>query len=156
MVPTHVDDGDRPAAGPDVPGDNAIGDFGRLELTVAKVGFERAEGDADPAGGGYVEYAVEGRTVDLARLRGPHAVRVASFDVPPGTYRRAVAYVSRARGTLRDGTRVSVSLPDGPLAVARRVTVEEDGTTDAVSVGFDVVVRRTDDGYALRTAPPDG
>lgn len=153
MVPLHSGGGDRdPSAGPGDRDGNAIRDFRRLDLTVAKVGFERAEGGADAAGGGYVEYAVDGRTVDLTGLRGPNAVRIASFDVPPGTYRRAVAYVSRARGTLRDGDRVSVALPDGPLAVARRLTVAEDGTTDAVTVGFDVAVRRTDDGYALSEA----
>ena len=155
MVPPHSGDGDGPAADPGDTDANAIGDFRRLELTVTRVGFERAEDDADPAGGGYVEYAVDGRTVDLAGLRGPNAVRIASCDVPPGTYRRAVAYVSRACGTLRDGGRVAVSLPDGPLAVARRLTVADDGTTDAVTVGFDVTVRRTDEGYALRAAAPN-
>ena len=155
MVPLHPGDCDPPAVDQGGRDGNAIGDFRRLELTVTRVGFERAEDEADPAGGGYVEYAVDGRTVDLTGLRGPNAVRIASFDVPPGTYRRAVAYVSRARGTLRDGARVEVSLPDGPLAVARRLTVAEDGTTDAVTVGFDVAVRRTDDGYALRVITPD-
>ena len=167
MVPTRS--GDRrgsvdPSATPDGRDDNAIGDFRRLELTLARVGFERADesaaddgDDAEAPSGGYVEYAVGDRTVDLTSLRGPNAVRVASFDVPPGTYRRAVAYVRRARGTLRDGAQVAVALPDGPLEVARRLTVGADGTVDAdaATVGFDVAVRRTDDGYALRGTAPD-
>ena len=140
--------------------DNAIGDFRRLELTLARIGFERADTPAADSGspsGGYVEYAVDDRTVDLTRLRGPNAVRIASFDVPAGTYRRAVAYVRRARGTLHDGARVAVALPDGPLEVARRLTVGADGTVDAdaATVGFDVAVRRTDDGYVLRGTAPD-
>ena len=170
MPPTRSGDrrGDAaPSAGSNGRDDNAIGDFRRLELTLARVGFERADApatdDADgdgsdsPPGGGYVEYAVDDRTVDLTRLRGPNAVRVASFDVPSGTYRRAVVYVRRARGTLRDGARVAVAPPDGPLEVARRLTVEPDGTVDAdaATVGFDVAVRRTDDGYVLRSAAPD-
>ena len=165
MVPTRSGDrrGDAdPPIAPDGHDDNAIGDFRRLELTLARVGFERADESADdgdgteaPSGAGYVEYAVGDRTVDLTRLRGPNAVRVASFDVPPGTYRRAVAYVRRVHGVLRDGARVAVAAPDGPLEVARRLTVGADGTVDAdaATVGFDVAVQRTDDGYVLRGSP---
>lgn len=155
MAPLHSGRDDASVADPGRPEGTAIGDFRRLELTVTRVGFERVDADADDPAGGYVEYAVDGRTVDLTDLRGPNAVRIASFDVPPGTYRRAVAHVSHARGTLCDGDRVEVALPDGPLTVARRLTVEEDGTADAVTVGFDVAVRRTGDGYALRGAVPD-
>ena len=128
----------------------AVDDFRRLELTVTRVGFARGESRDGAPSARYVEYAVDARTVDLTRLRGPNATRIASFDVPPGTYRRAVAHVSHARGTLHDGTRVEVAVPSEPLEVARRLTVGDGGS---VSFAFDVVVRRTADGYALRQAP---
>lgn len=112
---------------------NAIDRFAHLNVTITRVGFERAPGDG---GGGWVEYPVENRTVDLTELRGANATRIASFDVPDGSYRKVFAHVGEVDATLAGGEEVRVKLPSEKLQIEKEFAVGN-GSTDFV---FDIAV----------------
>ncbi|MFB6251114.1 MAG: DUF4382 domain-containing protein [Halobellus sp.] len=83
----------------------------------------------------WVEYEVDNRTVDLTQLQGANATRLASFDVPNGTYEKVFVYVSEVNGTLKDGSDQRVKLPSGNLQLNSAFTVGNSGEVDFV---FDI------------------
>ncbi|MFB6092630.1 MAG: DUF4382 domain-containing protein [Haloquadratum sp.] len=140
---------------------NAIDDFEHLNVTITRIGLKPA---GDGAGGGesdgnetdtadgnatagsaetadgngeWVEYAVDNRTVDLTRLQGANATKLASFNVSNGTYEKVFVYVSDVRGTLADGSDQRVTLPSGKLQLNTEFTV---GNGEAVDFVFDITV----------------
>lgn len=114
---------------------NAIGDFAHLNVTITKVGFERA-GDGNDSSG-WIEYPVENRTVDLTRLLGANASLVGTFDVPAGTYTKVFAYVSAVNATLATGEQVEVKLPSQKLQLNKPFAVESNASVQFV---FDIAV----------------
>lgn len=122
--------------------ENAIGDFRHLNVTISRVGFQRAEG-------GWVEHEVDGRTVDLTRLRGANATRLTTVDAPDGTYNKVFAYVSDVDATLTSGESVRVKLPSEKLQLNSEFTV---GGGESVDFVFDIAVHRAGNSgkYILR------
>lgn len=114
---------------------NAIGDFQQLEVTVTRVGIERAADE----GGGWVEREVDDVTVDLTGLRGANATLVDEYDVPNGTYDKVFVHVDAVNATLENGEQVRVKLPSEKLQIKQEFTVGDDTQVDFV---FDIAVHK--------------
>jgi uncharacterized GH25 family protein len=112
--------------------ENAIGDFDHLNVTIAEIGFQRAEG-------GWSEHAVEKRTVDLTRLQGANATRLTTVQPENGTYTKVFADVSDVNATLTTGEQVRVKLPSEKLQLNSEFTVGANESTDFV---FDIAVHK--------------
>jgi hypothetical protein len=97
---------------------------------------DESEDDDDEAGG-WTEYDVENRTVDLTRLQGDNATLLSAFDVPEGSYTKVFAHVSEIDGTLENGETVNVKLPSEKLQLTKGFSVEANESIDFV---FDVTV----------------
>ncbi|MFB6296123.1 MAG: DUF4382 domain-containing protein [Halobacteriales archaeon] len=95
--------------------------------------MEREDGEA----GGWTEYDVESRTVDLTRLQGDNATLLSEFDVPEGSYSKVFVHVSEVEGTLENGESVNVKLPSEKLQLTKGFTVEANESVDFV---FDITV----------------
>ena len=93
--------------------------------------------DDDEESGGWTEYDVENRTVDLTRLQGDNATLLSAFDVPEGSYTKAFVHVSEIDGTLENGETVNVKLPSEKLQLTKGFTVEANESIDFV---FDITV----------------
>ena len=93
------------------------------------------EDDAEDDDGGWVEYEVDNRTVDLTELKGANATKLSSLDVPNGSYEKVFVYVSDVNGTLKDGTDQRVKLPSGKLQLNSEFTV---GNGEEVDFVFDI------------------
>lgn len=113
---------------------NAIGAFAHLNVTISRVGFQRANATGNESG--WVEHDVDDVTVDLTKLQGANATVLDRFDVPNGTYSRVFVYVSEVNGTV-DGERVNVKLPSQKLHVNHEFTV---GNGEDVDFVFDITV----------------
>ncbi|MFB6304550.1 MAG: DUF4382 domain-containing protein [Haloferacaceae archaeon] len=111
---------------------NDIDDFRHLNVTVSRVGFRNESGN-------WTEYPVDDRTVDLTRLQGANATRIANFSVPNDTYTKVFVYVSEVNGTLVDGSDQRVKLPSGKLQLNQKFTV---GANESVDFVFDITVRK--------------
>jgi hypothetical protein len=112
--------------------ENAIADFDHLNVTIAEIGFQRAEG-------GWSEHAVDNRTVDLTRLQGANATRLTTVQPENGTYTKVFAYVSDVNATLTTGEQVRVKLPSEKLQLNSEFTVGANESTDFV---FDIAVHK--------------
>lgn len=113
---------------------NAIGAFSHLNVTVSRVGFQRADATGNESA--WVERDVDDVTVDLTELQGANATVLDRFDVPNGTYSRVFVYVSGVNGTV-DGERVNVKLPSQKLHVNHEFAV---GNGEEVDFVFDITV----------------
>lgn len=111
---------------------NDIDDFEHLNVTVTRVGFRNASGN-------WTEYPVDNRTVDLTRLQGANATRIANLSVPDGNYTKVFVYVSEVDGTLVDGSDQRVKLPSGKLQLNEDFAV---GANESVDFVFDITVRK--------------
>ncbi|WP_299265391.1 DUF4382 domain-containing protein [Halorientalis sp.] len=122
--------------------ENAIGDFDHLNVTIAEIGFQRAEG-------GWSEHAVEKRTVDLTRLQGANATRLTTVQPENGTYTKVFADVSDVNATLTTGEQVRVKLPSEKLQLNSEFTVGANASTNFV---FDIAVHKAGNSgkYILR------
>ena len=114
--------------------ENDVGDFTHLNVTVSRVGFERAGGNGS---GGWVEREVDDVTVDLTELQGEKAALVDAYELPNGTYQKVFVHVSAANGTLATGEDVRVKLPSEKLQLAKPFTV---GGGSEVAFVFDITV----------------
>jgi uncharacterized GH25 family protein len=115
--------------------ENAIDDFRHLNVTVTRVGFERASAD----GGGWVEREVDNETVDLTELKGPNATLVDEYNVPNGTYSKVFIHVDEVNATLQNGQQVRVKLPSEKLQIQKEFTVENGSEANFV---FDIAVHK--------------
>lgn len=146
---------------------NAIEDFEHLNVTITRVGFHRVgdasdgnesgsdgnesaanetaeneteESESDGDGGGeWVTHNVSKRTVDLTRLQGANATRLADFDVPDGEYDAVFVYVSDVNATLKNGEQVRVKLPSGKLKLNEGFAM---GANSSVDFVFDITVTK--------------
>jgi hypothetical protein len=130
---------------------NAISQFEHVNVTISRVGLHPVEGDGTTAAGnettagetnesdvgGWRTYDVDNRTVDLTKLQGANATKLASFEVEDGTYGKVFVYVSEINATLKDGSSQTVKLPSGRLQITERFTV---GSGESVDFVFDVTV----------------
>jgi len=114
---------------------NAIGDFKHLNVTITKVGFEKASSD----GGGWTEYAVDNRTVDLTELKGANATLMQSFNLSNGNYTKVFVHVGEVNATLKNGEQVNVKLPSEKLQINKGFTVTNGSETNFV---FDIAVHK--------------
>ncbi|MFB6236220.1 MAG: DUF4382 domain-containing protein [Halopenitus sp.] len=114
---------------------NAIGDFKHLNVTITKVGFEKASSD----GGGWTEYAVDNRTVDLTELKGANATLMQSFNLSNGNYTKVFVHVGEVKATLKNGEQVNVKLPSEKLQINKGFTVTNGSETNFV---FDIAVHK--------------
>ncbi|MCU4802747.1 DUF4382 domain-containing protein [Halobacteria archaeon HArc-gm2] len=117
--------------------ENAIDDFAHLNVTISRVGFQRAADGDNESEGGWVERDVDNRSVDLTRLTGANATRLTTVDAPNGSYDTVFAYVSDVNGTLTDGESVRVKLPSEKLQIHKPFTV---GDGESVDFVFDIAV----------------
>ncbi|WP_435176928.1 DUF4382 domain-containing protein [Halorussus sp. AFM4] len=109
---------------------NAMDDFAHLNVTVSEIGFQRA-------GGGWTTHEVDERVVDLTRLRGPNATRLATVPIENGTYETVFVHVAEVNGTLTSGEQVRVKLPSQKLQLHQSFTV---GANESVDYVFDISV----------------
>lgn len=79
------------------------------------------------------------RTVDLTRLRGANATRLADFDVSDGEYGAVFVHVSDVNGALTNGEQVRVKLPSGKLKLNEGFRI---GPNASVEFVFDVTVKK--------------
>jgi len=110
------------------------------ELEAAENETDAPDGEADDddgEAGGWIEYDVDDRTVDLTELRGANATMLDQFDVPNGTYTKVFVYVDAVNATLESGERVNVKLPSEKLHINERFAVEDGSDVDFV---FDIAV----------------
>ncbi|SFR97870.1 protein of unknown function [Halomicrobium zhouii] len=119
--------------------ENAIDDFAHLNVTITRVGFQRASDGDNESDGGWVERDVDNRSVDLTRLKGANATRLTTVDAPNGSYDTVFAYVSDVNGTLTDGEQVRVKLPSEKLQIHKPFTV---GDGESVDFVFDIAVHK--------------
>ncbi|MFB6074346.1 MAG: DUF4382 domain-containing protein [Haloarculaceae archaeon] len=97
--------------------------------------------------GDWVEREVDGRTVDLTRLRGDNATLLGNLSIPAGEYDTVFVHVSSVEGTLPDGTEVNVRLPSSRLHLNEGFDA---GANETVSFVFDLtVVRAGNSGHYL-------
>ncbi|QIB76037.1 DUF4382 domain-containing protein [Halogeometricum borinquense] len=115
--------------------ENAISDFRHLNVTVTRVGFERAGAD----GGGWVEREVDNKTVDLTTLQGANATLVNQYTIQNGTYSKVFVHVSNVNATLQSGEQVRVKLPSEKLQLTNDFTVASGSDVDFV---FDITVHK--------------
>lgn len=115
--------------------ENAISDFRHLNVTISRIGIERASEED----GGWVDHEVDNRTVDLTRLQGANATLIESFDVPNGTYTKVFVHVSDVNATLTTGEQVRVKLPSEKLQIQKEFTVDNGSQVDFV---FDISVHK--------------
>lgn len=95
-------------------------------------------GEADGSGGGsWVTREVSNVTVDLTRLLGANATRIADVEVPAGSYDSVFVYVGAVEATLATGETVRVKLPSEKLKLNSRFEVGANQTVDFV---YDVAV----------------
>lgn len=97
---------------------------------------EEGDGDGD---GEWVTYDVDGETVDLTRLQGANATRLADFGVPEGEYDAVFVYVSAVNGTLESGEQVHVKLPSEKLQIHQGFAV---GANQSIDFVFDITVTK--------------
>ncbi|MFB6084862.1 MAG: DUF4382 domain-containing protein [Halorientalis sp.] len=109
---------------------NAIEEFAHLNVTISEIGFQRAAG-------GWAEFAVDDRTVDLTRLQGANATRLTTVRPENGTYTKVFAYVSDVNATLTTGEQVRVKLPSEKLQLNAEFTV---GANESTNFVFDIAV----------------
>jgi len=114
---------------------NAMGDFQHLNVTVTRVGFERAAEDK----GGWVEHDVDNATVDLTALQGPNATLIGEYNLSNGTYSTVFVHVGNVNATLQNGEEVRVKLPSEKLQIQQPFTVDNGSTVDFV---FDITVHK--------------
>lgn len=96
----------------------AIGDFRRLELDIAKVGIQSG---LRPQSSAWLLYVPPRRTVDLTQLvEGKYAILLTE-DAPAARYRWVMLDIERAEGDLQDGRRSSVEVFDDPVAYPFRI-----------------------------------
>ncbi|WP_430504521.1 DUF4382 domain-containing protein [Haloparvum sp. PAK95] len=115
--------------------ENAIDDFQHLNVTITKVGFEKASSD----GGGWEEYDVDNRTADLTELKGANATLMQSFNLSNGNYTKVFVHVGEVNATLQNGEQVNVKLPSEKLQITKGFTVENGSETNFV---FDIAVHK--------------
>ncbi|ADQ69281.1 FAD/FMN-dependent dehydrogenase [Halogeometricum borinquense DSM 11551] len=115
--------------------ENAISDFQHLNVTVTRVGFERAGTD----GGGWAEREVDNETVDLTTLQGANATLVNQYTIQNGTYSKVFVHVSNVNATLQNGEQVRVKLPSEKLQLTNDFTVTSGSDVDFV---FDITVHK--------------
>jgi hypothetical protein len=146
---------------------NAIADFAHLNVTITEIGLKRAdagddsgeeeravddgnETDGDDASGneteesdgdgpGWETYAVDNVTVDLTKLQGANATRIADFAAHSGNYTTVFVHVSDVEGTLTDGTETNVKLPSERLKLTKPFELAPNASVDFV---YDVTVRK--------------
>ena len=114
---------------------NAIGDFRHLNVTVTRVGFERAAAD----GGGWIEHEVDNVTVDLTELQGANATLIDKYKAPNGIYSTVFIHVSDVNATLQNGEHMRVKLPSEKLQLTKEFTVDNGSEVNFV---FDITVHK--------------
>ncbi|WP_224450539.1 DUF4382 domain-containing protein [Haloprofundus salilacus] len=115
--------------------ENAIGDFQHLNVTVTRVGFERAAAD----GGGWVRHDVDAQTIDLTELQGANATLIDKYNLENGTYSKVFIHVSNVNATLQNGEQKRVKLPSKKLQLTNEFTVENGSEVNFV---FDITVHK--------------
>jgi len=124
--------------------DAPIETFEHLNVTVTQVGLQRAgdgntsnTSNASNESGGWVEYDVDDRTVDLTELQGPNATSLGVLSAPAGNYTKVFVHVSEVEGILETGEEVNVKLPSQKLQINSAFTVSANSSTSFV---FDISV----------------
>lgn len=97
---------------------------------------ETTENDAEEKGG-WTEYDVDERTVDLTQLQGAKATGIGSLSVEEGSYTKVFVYVSEVEGTLETGETVNVKLPSNKLQLEKGFSVKSGESVDFV---YDITV----------------
>lgn len=118
---------------------NAIDDFAHLNVSITRVGFQRAGDGDNESEGGWVERDVDNRSVDLTRLKGANATRLTTVDAPNGSYDKTFVYVSEVNATLTSGKQVRVKLPSEKLQIQKSFTV---GDGESIDFVFDIAVHK--------------
>jgi hypothetical protein len=149
----------------DMPG--RIDDFRHLNVTIDRIGFQRAEGETDTTNetatptnatnttatatndsemdddnetdgdSNTIVRDVDARSVDLTRLRGDNATLIGTPEIPAGNYTMVTVHVSEINATLTDGSSVNVKLPSNTLKLNKGFDLEPNGT---VSFVYDISV----------------
>jgi hypothetical protein len=109
---------------------------------------DEAEGNEsdmqDENDSGLQTFDVEGRTVDLTRLKGENATLLEEFEVENGTYTQVRISVSEINATLTDGSSADVKLPSEVLRINQEFVV---GNNESVDFVYDInVVKRGNSG----------
>jgi hypothetical protein len=140
----------------------AISEFEHLNVTITRIGFERAgndnetdatataangtatdatatEADDDDEDGEAEDERDAGwvtvetnRTVDLTRLKGDNATLVGQPETPAGNYTKVFVTVSDINATPTDGSSARVKLPSGRLQLTEGFALEPNGTVQFV------------------------
>ncbi len=114
---------------------NAIDDFSSVNVTISKIGIQRA-GDSES----WLEFVPDTTEVDLKPLVGENALEIWSGNLTPGEYSKAFIYVSEVNGILTPelgGEKASVKLPSEKLHISRPFVIVEGTTTSFV---YDIAV----------------
>jgi hypothetical protein len=117
--------------------DAPIEEFEHLNVTVTKVGIQRADEANESNESGWIEYDVENRTVDLTDLRGSNATSLGVLSAPAGNYSKVFVHVDEVEGILNSGEEVNVKLPSQKLQINSEFAVAPNSSSSFV---FDISV----------------
>ncbi len=111
-----------------------IDEFRHLNATITRIGFHRGGGN-----GSWIEFPVNGTTVDLTALKGANATLIEEFDLPAGNYTKVFVYVESVDGTLKTGDNMTVKLPSGKLQLNKGFRL---GPNESVEFVYDISVHK--------------
>lgn len=131
---------DRPAA---------IDDFDSLDVTFTKARVSREE--STNSSENFTEISVDGKTVDLTRVKGAKAQSLVNTSLETGNYSKIELHTSNVEGVV-NGSSVEVKLPSEKLQITKNFMVAPNRTTSFV-FDIQVVLRgnaQNNQGYILK------
>lgn len=113
---------------------SAIDDFEELLVTPTSVQVHKAgdgDEDNDSEDGEWLTFETDD-TFDLTQLTNGNVTTLVNASLEAGRYTQVRLMVESADGTLKDGSEVTVDVPNGMLFIVKSFTIEEGKTTTFV------------------------
>lgn len=136
----------------DAPGN--IDDFQSVIVTIPTIKVHQSgkggEGDSEgnESGSGWKTFTVasDRQNIDLAKLLNGNTTELMNEKLPEGKYTQIRLMATKAEGTLKDGSKVDVGVPNNSLKIVKGFEIAEGKTTTFVA---DINVVKDGKGYKL-------
>jgi hypothetical protein len=136
----------------DAPGN--IDDFKSVMVTVPTIKVHQSgkggdsDSDGNESGSGWKSFDVDAsrQVFDLAKLLNGNTTQLLNASLPAGKYTQIRLMATKAEGTLKNGSMVSVAVPNNSLKIVKSFDIAEGKTTTFV---VDINVVKDGKGYKL-------